>query len=177
MSIWDDNPNLADRLCEMWHDGLSTNAIGQRLGVSKNAVISKAHRLDLPARPSPIPLDSPTRCLTARPKRQKPWGNRPTLPPLRDPLYGMQSRAGQIEQRAIEHKEPPVIIAAPAQLPMRLVTLPPPVFRTCQWPTNNGEGMRWTFCGCAEVEPGRPYCATHCREAYVGYVPAGRRAA
>jgi len=28
--------------------------IGRHLGVSKNAVVGKAHRLDLPGRPSPI---------------------------------------------------------------------------------------------------------------------------
>ena len=28
--------------------------IGRRMGISKNAVVGKAHRLNLPARPSPI---------------------------------------------------------------------------------------------------------------------------
>ncbi len=38
----------------LWDEGLSTAEIGRRLGVTKNAVVGKAHRLDLPARPSPI---------------------------------------------------------------------------------------------------------------------------
>src|SRR5271166_7201985 len=38
----------------LWAEGHSTAEIGRRLGVSKNAVVGKAHRLDLPARPSPI---------------------------------------------------------------------------------------------------------------------------
>ncbi|HET8995583.1 MAG TPA: GcrA family cell cycle regulator, partial [Acetobacteraceae bacterium] len=42
------------RLRELWSEGHSTAEIGRRLGVSKNAVVGKAHRLDLPARPSPI---------------------------------------------------------------------------------------------------------------------------
>jgi hypothetical protein len=42
------------RLRTLWDEGLSTAEIGRRLGVSKNAVVGKAHRLDLPARPSPI---------------------------------------------------------------------------------------------------------------------------
>jgi GcrA cell cycle regulator len=42
------------RLRELWDEGHSTAEIGRRLGVSKNAVVGKAHRLDLPARPSPI---------------------------------------------------------------------------------------------------------------------------
>ena len=44
------------RLRALWDEGLSTAEIGRRLGVSKNAVVGKAHRLDLPARPWPIKL-------------------------------------------------------------------------------------------------------------------------
>ena len=36
------------RLRELWDEGHSTAEIGRRLGVSKNAVVGKAHRLDLP---------------------------------------------------------------------------------------------------------------------------------
>ena len=44
-----------DRLIELWaDDALSCSTIGAMLGFSKNAVVGKAHRLDLPARPSPI---------------------------------------------------------------------------------------------------------------------------
>ncbi len=44
---------IAD-LKRLWTAGHSTSRIGTVLGVSKNAVIGKAHRLKLPARPSPI---------------------------------------------------------------------------------------------------------------------------
>ena len=42
------------RLRVLWDEGHSTAEIGRRLGCSKNAVISKSHRIDLPARPSPV---------------------------------------------------------------------------------------------------------------------------
>ena len=42
------------RLREAWASGDSAAAIGRRIGYSKGAVIGKAHRLGLPARPSPI---------------------------------------------------------------------------------------------------------------------------
>jgi GcrA cell cycle regulator len=42
------------QLAELWHQGLSTAEIGRRLGISKNAIIGKAHRLALPPRPSPL---------------------------------------------------------------------------------------------------------------------------
>ncbi len=37
-----------------WVQGLTTAEIGLRLGISKNAIIGKAHRIHLPPRPSPI---------------------------------------------------------------------------------------------------------------------------
>ncbi len=42
------------QLHKLWATGASTAEIGRRLGVSKNAVVGKAHRSGLPARPSPI---------------------------------------------------------------------------------------------------------------------------
>ncbi len=52
MSTW-----TQERIAEvtrLWDEGLTTAEIGKVLGVSKNAVVGKAHRLGLPARPSPI---------------------------------------------------------------------------------------------------------------------------
>lgn len=51
-SPWDDD-NIAT-LRRLWAEGLSAAEIGRRIGVSKNAVVGKAHRLRLPARPSPL---------------------------------------------------------------------------------------------------------------------------
>ena len=42
-------------LVDLWNQGLTTIEIGRRLGVTKNSVVGKAHRLDLPKRQSPIP--------------------------------------------------------------------------------------------------------------------------
>lgn len=41
-------------LKKLWAKGLSTAEIGRALGVSKNAVVGKSHRLGLKPRPSPI---------------------------------------------------------------------------------------------------------------------------
>ena len=44
-----------ERLKKMWHDGSTASQIADELGgVSRNAVIGKAHRLGLEARPSPV---------------------------------------------------------------------------------------------------------------------------
>jgi|SRR5579864_4599991 len=51
-SIW--NPERISQLTELWNQGLSTAEIGRRIGVTKNAVVGKAHRLLLTPRPSPL---------------------------------------------------------------------------------------------------------------------------
>lgn len=51
---WRDAPDLIPRLRLLWDEGHSTSEIGRRLGLSKNSVVGKAHRLRLPSRPSPI---------------------------------------------------------------------------------------------------------------------------
>src|SRR5256885_2241765 len=44
-----------ERLKKMWHDGSTASQIADELGgVSRNAVIGKAHRLGLEQRPSPV---------------------------------------------------------------------------------------------------------------------------
>ncbi|MXV43803.1 GcrA cell cycle regulator [Saccharibacter sp. 17.LH.SD] len=45
---------LIAKLRELWSQGLSTAEIGRQLSITKNAVVGKAHRLELPPRPSPI---------------------------------------------------------------------------------------------------------------------------
>ncbi len=51
---------IAD-LMRMWTAGHTVSCIGNALGVSKNTVIGKAHRLKLPSRPSPIRLSTSPR--------------------------------------------------------------------------------------------------------------------
>ncbi|MDD4520138.1 MAG: global cell cycle regulator GcrA-like protein [Alphaproteobacteria bacterium] len=54
-------PELVEDLQRLWNEGLTTGEIGKRLGVSKNAVVGKAHRLGLESRPSPIHREEKTK--------------------------------------------------------------------------------------------------------------------
>ena len=36
---------MVEDLKKMWHEGLTTGEIGKRLGVSKNSIVGKVHRL------------------------------------------------------------------------------------------------------------------------------------
>lgn len=63
MSSRNETSELNVRLAEFWDAGLSMSAIGERLHLCKNTVVSKVHRLGLPSRPSPIRprKDAPSR--------------------------------------------------------------------------------------------------------------------
>lgn len=67
-------------LNRLWQAGHTASEIGKRLGVSKNAVVGKAHRLRLPGRPSPI-KQTPDRANGAR--RKRPEKPRAPAPPPR----------------------------------------------------------------------------------------------
>lgn len=75
--VWDDDTIRVLR--DLWAQGLSTAEIGRRLSVSKNAIVGKAHRLELDARPSPIRRDS--KPVAERPAAIPRMAG-PTLPPL-----------------------------------------------------------------------------------------------
>ena len=64
----------------LWGEGHSTAEIGRRMDTTKNAIVGKAHRLKLPARPSPIRVASPDRA--ERAPSVKPSPSSTGQPPL-----------------------------------------------------------------------------------------------
>ena len=60
-----------DRLKALWGQGKTASHIAEELGgVSRNAVIGKAHRLGLQSRPSPVKANEPAPKAKARPKER-----------------------------------------------------------------------------------------------------------
>ena len=47
-------PDHIKTLIALWNEGHTTSEIGSRMGITKNAVVGKVHRLGLPKRGSPI---------------------------------------------------------------------------------------------------------------------------
>jgi len=74
-----------ETLRKMWDSGLTATQIAEELGgVSRNAVIGKAHRLGLPSRPSPVKPNEPK--AAAAPAEPKPApAPRPTPAPSASP--------------------------------------------------------------------------------------------
>ena len=166
------------RLRSLWDEGLSTADIGRRLGVSKNAVVGKAHRLDLPARPSPIRRSGG---IAPPPRRSAPRrAAGPTLPPLSSTAPLPASIAPTTDARpvavsarlvaAVAVRDPGIPAAAPrSAAPPRVQVAPPrPYGRviTCCWPIGEPGTKSFRFCD-EESVPGKPYCADHAQLAYV----------
>lgn len=143
---------LCERLRALWAEGLSGATIGGMIGVSRNAVLGKAHRLRLTARPSPI----------------KP------LPPGAERRRRRRVKAPQLA--ALLRLEGPGIVPT-APHPLKLLRPPEPPRQprewgplragaSCQWPFGEPRTPGFRFCGDASVI-GRPYCPVHCDVAYV----------
>lgn len=68
MSAIEWTPERIKILIGLWEEGLPTSEIGRRLGVTKNAVVGKVHRLGLKKRQSPIRQSSGA---SSQPKKAK----------------------------------------------------------------------------------------------------------
>jgi len=169
------------RLRDLWADGLSTAEIGRRLGVSKNAVVGKAHRLSLPARPSPIRRDESGAAAARRRVPRRVSG--PTLPPLasvhRAPAGAcgvgtgslralapapVQERPTPAEASGLTRAEPTVASVAPRPSVVARGAIGRRI--ACCWPIGEPGTPSFRFCD-ADSMPGKPYCDDHARLAYV----------
>lgn len=139
-----------DLLRALWDEGHSTAEIGRRMGVTKNAIVGKAHRLDLPARPSPIRTQGASG-LPAAPRR-KPSAREASAP-------------APARRVVVQAAPPPAPPSAPAVVAV-VRAFPRASERNCCWPIGEPGTRDFRFC-VAEAVPGKPYCPDHVAVAYV----------
>jgi GcrA cell cycle regulator len=188
-----------ERLKKMWHDGATASQIADELGgVSRNAVIGKAHRLGLEQRPSPVkPGEEKEKkassATSAAPRaaaraeapatRSAPAAAAPAQPsaPQRSTAAEMQYRSigpgGFVRQGPGDQQAP-----IPPAPPRRLVPAKPSPEvadktslldlndRICKWPIGHPGEPDFYFCG-EPANPGFPYCVEHCGVAYQAQLP------
>jgi GcrA cell cycle regulator len=136
-----------EELRRLWGQGQTASRIADLLGgVTRNAVIGKAHRLGLRGRPSPIRREEGAVVTRPAPvaRVSTPAPTKAELPPVEVP-------------RAMT---PP-----PAPAASQPKTATGGHGRSCSWPMGDPKQAGFHFCG-GEAVPGRPYCASHCGMAY-----------
>jgi GcrA cell cycle regulator len=154
------NEESIARLRALWAEGLSTAEIGRRMSISKNAVVGKAHRLNLPARPSPIRREGVAGVV-------RPVAPRRVTGPTLPPLAAASAPAPQLVTAPISQPPAPpsavprVVASRPASTSFRAIRP-----QACCWPIGEPGTKSFRFCD-AEATPGKPYCQEHAALAYV----------
>ncbi|MDA8249150.1 MAG: GcrA cell cycle regulator [Rhodospirillales bacterium] len=154
------NEETITRLRTFWSEGHSTAEIGRRMGVSKNAVVGKAHRLGLVSRPSPIRRDGLPAAEPHPPAPRRAFG--PTLPPLvGETALPMPATQPRPAAPAVARPVPAPPVAAMRAVPARAARR-----STCCWPIGEPGTPSFRFCD-DDAMSGKPYCAEHAQLAYV----------
>ena len=156
-------------LKKMWKDGKSAADIAKALakGVTRNAVIGKAHRMGLSNRPSPIKkTDAPAAKEPVKkelPKKEvlkkevaKPVGKKLVPPVVVSGVKNPLVRGELAEPRKFEKE------AIPPGGGVALIDL---TERMCRWPIGDPREDDFTFCG-RGIRAGTPYCPDHAGAAY-----------
>lgn len=178
------------RLRGFWTEGHSTAEIGRRLGVSKNAVVGKVHRLHLTARPSPIRREGPqtiaanislptcTAISTLPPPSSIPA---PASVPVNadetpeEIVWVTTNPDAEIALAPAPVTPPPALMPPPPRSAPRAVLATAPRITatrsharllTCSWPIGDPGTKSFHFCDDGAVS-GKPYCAAHIALAYV----------
>jgi GcrA cell cycle regulator len=151
-------------LKDMWGHGYSASEIAKHLGgLTRNAVIGKAHRLKLSSRPSPIKREDegaaglpgsvgnvmPVMKQTRKRVMLRPLPVVPTPSTVKSPASKESYRSSF--DSAIKRTEGIAVTKAGD--------------RHCRWPVGDPRSPDFRFCGCNAYE-GMPYCIDHARVAY-----------
>ena len=154
-----------DQLRRFITAGLTCSQIAAEIGVTRNAVIGKIHRLGLSARPPGAATFRPGPADAGR-------GRRPaSLPrPPRSPLAQLL-RAVTAGQTVVPFPSATAMTAAVESV--QRCSLLELAGSGCRWPLGDPGKADFGFCG-NEAIAGISYCAGHARLAY--RLPSGRRA-
>lgn len=169
---WTDE--MVEDLKKMWKEGMTTGEIGKKLGVSKNSIVGKVHRLGLSGRPSPIKkkdeADSAASQSQASVKEKKPA-------PAKKPAASEKKTENQAAAKPAKTEKAPEKENKKKEAEQETYKRPEKVTvadldnHTCRWPIGDPKDENFHFCG-KRVKLGQTYCEEH---SAVAYVKAGKK--
>ncbi|MFZ4110270.1 MAG: GcrA family cell cycle regulator [Polymorphobacter sp.] len=139
-----------------WEGGMTASQIAEQLGegVTRNAVIGKAHRLGLESRPSPVKAGDDTDVVViARPVTTAPVAAAAApaavpAPVVTRPVAKKAVRSGKAAKTSLLDLNEKI----------------------CKWPIGHPGDSDFHFCG-KPSQAGFPYCTEHCLQAYQAQLP------
>ncbi|GAC1041545.1 GcrA family cell cycle regulator [Rhizobium sp. No.120] len=156
-----------EKLKKLWSEGLSASQIAAQLGgVSRNAVIGKVHRLNLPGRAkaggTTTVARTPKRGAAA--PRTATYGSRVATRTVVARQQGATMLKEEIEIDSVNEIQyrPASNVVVPISRRLGLTEL---TERTCKWPVGDPLKDDFHFCG-NDSPDSSPYCTYHQRMAY-----------
>jgi GcrA cell cycle regulator len=157
-SIW--TGERTEQLKKLWADGLSCAQIAADLGIGRNAVIGKIHRLKLPQPADKAPYYIKGQKQMPIPRGQPRSFGKAFQPQRRNPSHNIEAK---IAIAASEPGNPEELKGeAPDGTGVQISGL---TELNCHWPKGDPKTPDFEFCGAKAIH-GLPYCAGHCRLAY-----------
>ncbi|MBO4582943.1 MAG: hypothetical protein J5714_02725 [Alphaproteobacteria bacterium] len=180
---WDNN--ILKKLKALVGKGLSTSEIGKKLGLSKNAVVGKLHRMGWNAGATDSDAGSKKPVKKVEPKATKVVApkkavKKPTPVKAVKKTAVPEPKAAKVKA-PVKKEEKPVAKPAPkktgghaiagkgisvhqrmVQHALEMANLKP---NQCRWPIGDPDSENFHFCG-HPVFVGKPYCYEHCKQAY-----------
>lgn len=183
---WTDQ--MVEDLRVMWKQGLTTAEIGKKLGVSKNSIVGKVHRLGLSGRPSPIKKkdENQEEITAAKPVLKEKSVTVEKTEPRKEvsasvakeenkPVAKEETKSVKpsvpVAEKVAEKKDKPKdevqnCLKSEQEKSAKTVSLMELDNHTCRWPLGDPKDDNFHFCG-KKVKIGQTYCEEHSTVAYV----------
>jgi len=162
---WDNG--ILRRLKTLLGRGLSTSEIGKKLGLSKNAVVGKIHRLGWSVQVNDADTRAKRGAKKAAAKKETKCATKATKTPAKKKISVTakpkkvtvrSAKESAVHQRMVQHA-------------LEMANLKPD---QCRWPIGDPDSEGFHFCG-APVFVGKPYCYEHCKQAYQFTTPPKKK--
>lgn len=177
---WDNN--ILKKLKSLVGKGLSTAEIGKKLGLSKNAIVGKLHRMgwNTGATDSDATAKKTVKKAETKKVASQKVNKKTPVKPVK-PVKKVNVAVPKTVKAKVAPKEKPVVKPAPkktvghaiagkgisvhqrmVQHALEMANLKP---NQCRWPIGDPDSENFHFCG-RNVFVGKPYCYEHCKQAY-----------